>query len=395
MFNYQQDRENYDFKYLKLYDKWLEDNEGAKRAKDYLDKKFFHWVGLKYRDNKEYVEEFWEMIDILIRKNMTSYKFIKENSETKDDFYSNAIHKIDKFLFNKFNENKQSLFVYATSVVTSAFYDVRRANNRQDDIKKMVADAMRGNLSNELEIDKEQTDIFCDVYSQLHDELEYDNKLDEILSKSTANKYDIVYNLKLLEDVNVPKFKRKYLTLQSVVKVKDFEDTVVDELEDLGLDFNTKDYNVDKVEVVKDKGVVVEYYDVSVFNESNGFHKNYFRNQSLSARRNGYQYFAVMSDVYREFPDAVIEKLNNLILETEFSEHEYPDDTPKHLENAYIHLEDIGNEIIEPIWYGLKEERTTRLAVDNSLKTYLEFLDNNENATRTYSFGRIKIAKDD
>ena len=130
MFKYQEGKENYDYKYLKLYEIWLKDNEPSMREKDYMDKKFFHWVGIQYRDNKMYVEEFWEMIDLLIRKNITSYKFIRENNETKDDFYSNAIHKIDKFLFNKFNENKQSLFVYATSVVTSAFYDVKRENKK-------------------------------------------------------------------------------------------------------------------------------------------------------------------------------------------------------------------------------------------------------------------------
>ena len=141
--------------------------------------------------------------------------------------------------------------MYATSVITSAFYDVKREGKRQDEIKKMVADDMRGHLGDEIEIDKEQMDIFSDVYARFDEDLQYENKLEEVLKNSSAKKYDIVRNVRLLEDVNVPKFKRKYLTIQSVVKVRDFEETFIDDLEDLGLNFNTKDYDIDKVEVLK------------------------------------------------------------------------------------------------------------------------------------------------
>ena len=115
-------------------------------------------------------------------------------------------------------------------------------------------------------------------------------------------------------------------------------------------------------------------------------------NQSLCARRNGYQYMAIFSDTYNEMPGAVIEKLNNLLLETEYG-IDYTDEA-RHLENQYIKLSDIKNEkVIKPIWYGLKDDCKERLPVENTLDTYMKWLDENENATRIYSCGRMKIER--
>lgn len=369
MFRYTTAREGYKWSYLELYEEWKKEHEPSKR-KGYLDGRFFHWVGIKYRDEKLYEVEFWEMIDILIRKNMTSHKFINASDDEKDEFYSNAIHKVNKYLFNSFDEKKQSLFVYATSTVTSAFYDVKREDKRQEKIKKAAADQLRGKVDNIMEVSKEQNYIFQDEELQ-EDMIKNDTKkLEQILNKINKTNFVLKRDVSLLENLDVPKFKRRYNTLQAILEPED--------------------------DIAVDKGLVVEYYDVSKFNEYNGIHQNYFKNQALTARRNGYQYFLVFSDVYDEYPEIIIERINNMLLEVTFGIDRYKDLEPKYLEHDYINQEDLIEEnLMPPIWYGLKDDFKRRVAVlDGSLQGYMAFKEENEKATRIYSAGRVKVNKE-
>lgn len=377
-----------------LYKNWLESSEDNKETGGYLNGNFFQWLGLQYRDKDKYKVPFYYAIDLLIRKNITSFKFIQYDDEYKTEFYSNAIYKVNKYLFESYNESKGNLFIYCTSTITSAFWDVIRDKKKQDEIKKKLSNEMRGEYDM-LEIDKEQNSIFEEVYNRLDNDIRLveiettneDGEIEvkykelrtiieentkELLRPFTLNKeYVLKHNLKLLEDKSVPKFKRKYLTFQNIIEFKDSK------------------------ERTENKGVIIEYVDTRLYNEDMGTKSSYFFKQSWVSRINGYQYFLVFNDMWtKELKEIVKEKLNNLILQTKWNDGEYSnEENTKQLQFDYILMKDLKEENIIPHFYwGLHDLRDKReVIMYNTIEAFEEYKQSVENATRVYGCGRIKL----
>ncbi len=378
-----------------LYKMWLELDKENKETGGYLNGNFFQWLGIQYRDKDKYKTSFYYAIDLLIRKNITSHKFIQYDDEYKTEFYSNAIYKVNKYLFESYNESKGNLFTYCTSTITSAFWDVIRDKKKQDEIKKKLSKELRGEYDM-LEIDKEQNSIFEEVYyNELDDdirlvEIEIVNEagevevkykelktiikenIEELLKPFTLNKeYVLKHNLKLLEDKNAPKFKRQYLTFQNIIEFKDSK------------------------ERKENKGVIVEYADTRLYNEDMGTKSSYFFKQSWVSRINGYQYFLVFNDMWtKELKEIVKEKLNNIVVQTEWDDKEYGDkENTKQLQFDYILMKDLKEENIIPHFYwglhGLRDKR--EVVMYNTIEAFEEYKQSVENATRVYGCGRIKL----
>lgn len=144
MFNYQSEERDklIPKKYVKLYEWWREEFPElvSKKKNHYLDKAFYDWVVVKMVKENLYKEEFGEMLDLHVRKFMTSSKFIKTHPEQKDDFYSMAIQFVYRYGIPKVDLDRSS-FVYFTSAIRSGIFQVIKDDNKDiNNIRQMLWD---------------------------------------------------------------------------------------------------------------------------------------------------------------------------------------------------------------------------------------------------------------
>jgi len=368
MFHNQNDEflENKKPKYLELYEEWKEKRpeQSQKRGpKHYIDGDFFQWVVLKYKEEGKYKEEFGELIDILIRKNLTSKKYIRYEPDLKHEMYSSAIYMIFKYTINGFDPQKASAFVFFTSAINNAFYRVLKEYYNQKNVAKEIirrhrVDAIAYNYEPQHVNDIEQE--LKKHYDFIEGDEEVIGDINNVIY-SIKEKYGdkVIFNKKIIENENAPRFRRKYITYQAFIPT------------------------------TNDSGVFVEYFYLPTTNESSGTRPNELMNRAIKARELGYQYFAFYSDELDIGKDTLLEKLDEIVTMTEINS---PEKTGREVRFDYIPTDEFKNsEIEQSFWYGLKEDRKRRfVVVDQSPESYMKWLDNEENATRVYSFGRLK-----
>ena len=256
----------------KLHELYIEEVNPKKRRgkKGYIDSGFFHWIGLKYRDEKIYTTEFWTMVDLLIRKNLTSYKFLGYSDLLKSDMYSEAIFKIDKYLFSSFDESKANLFTYATSTIISAFWDILRNRNRHQSILKSNDAKERYEMDimddDGMIVDADKNERLFSGTNTLRTDVVLDHILDikrndwfDMLLKTykaIANNYFVKTEFKIVEDNSLPKFQRKSLVYHMLIEKK----------------------------------ILLEIYHPALHNHTLFGSKTYIAHRAKLARQNGYQY---------------------------------------------------------------------------------------------------------
>ncbi len=361
--NQSEERDSYIIlKYPETYKKWVEDTgkQPQKRSNDYLDGEFFQFIVTEYQKTKEYRDEFCEMIDLLVRKNMTHRNYIGYQDDVKHELYSNAISKVFKYAIDGYDSTRGTAFVFFTSAITNAFKEVLKDYYRTKKIAKKLlttkqVDAVAYNYDN-IHI--------ADIENQIKQSLVYfeDDEVEEIkrvwndFYTELSTKYT-TKRMKILVDPNTPKFKRKYVTYDHFIPVGD-------------------------------SGIMIEFYDLRTTNESNGTRPSELRDRMLIARKNGYQYFGVFSDQWEIGKQILLDKLQVMKECVEFN-HDQP--TGRELQFDFIPTELITDEnILEPIFWGLKEDRSQRVVIDQHIESYINWLDSEENPTRVYGWGRLK-----
>ena len=175
----------------------------------------------------------------------------------------------------------------------------------------------------------------------------------------------VKFNHKLTEFPTAPVFRRKHTIYQSAL--------IIDEKREF------------------DKGVLVEFFDLRNINEDSGIRPSELTNRAQTARKLGWQYFAIMSDQL-EFQEQMIEKLIEVYSDTN---NQIPTTQGRHLQMDYITYNDIlkaiEDEDINISWYGLLEDREERLLMSSQdVNEYIRFKDENKYATRVYDFGILK-----
>jgi hypothetical protein len=377
--------------YPKTYEIWLLSTNGksSKRQQDYLDGNFFQYVVVEYAKNGSYKTEFCEMIDLLIRKVITHKNYIGYDADIKHELYSVAMDKIFKYTIAGYNSSKGTAFVFFTSAITNAFKEVLKDYYKTKKIAKRLLTIRQ---SDAVAYNYESADI-SEIEDQIKKSLVYFEDDDIIDIKREWNdfynqineKYPLT-RLKLLEDPNTPKFKRKYITYDHIILLSDI--SVVEDIDDVSDYFSDILDDEDEPELKAKKGVVVELFDLRTTNESNGTRPNELMSRAIIARKNGYQYFGVFSDQWTVAPEVIKMKLDQLV---EYTRLELSESQGRDLQFDYIVKDDLSDDNLHPaIFWGLSEDRTTRYVLNQNIESYISWLDSVKNPTRVYGFGRLK-----
>ena len=360
--------ENVPLKYEKLYKQWLVDNntKPMKRTKDYLDGRFFEWLVLEYRDKGLYKDEFGENLSLLIRKIMTSRKYIGYSQDLHASMYSEAINMIFRYTIKGFDPEKASAFVFFTSAINNSFLLVLKKHYHQKNLAKEIirqqrVDAIAYNYdSNEItEIEQELKKMNIDEVEPIETIIEQKINFNKQLKEWFP---EIVIGYRMLENENVPKFKRKYFEYGLFLPVGD-------------------------------SGIMIDYFYLPITNEASNTRPNELHQRAMTARKNGFQYFGVFSDVWDDSDEAK-ETIKNRIEEMITLMMTDSDEiTGKELQFDYIPTEIFNSSAIEkPFFWVLDDKRDIRkVMTDQSVESWLKWLDTSPNPTRVYSFGRLKI----
>lgn len=400
--NQSEERDNYiKLAYPILYKQWLLDNNKtpSKAANFYMDGEFFQWVISKYKHLGIHKNEACELIDLLIRKNMTSKNFIGYDNEIRHEMYGVAMDKIFKYTIAGYDDTKGTAFVFFTSAITNAFKEVLKDYYKT---RKIVKRLLTVRQTDAVAYNYESADI-AEIESQIKKSLVYfeDDEISEIKRVwndfyTTLNQTYQMKRLKLLVDKNTPKFKRQYITYDHFIAINDNHMPRIEHLQKLMNDamgiedelYEEYQNEIDTLTASIKSGIVVEFYDTRTTNESNGTRPSELKTRALVARRNGYQYFAVFSDQWEIGKDMLLQKLSEM---KEYVEFNHDKSTGRELQWDYITNVDLSDDNIqEPFYWGLKEERASRVVIPQNINDYINWLDTEENATRVYSFGRLK-----
>lgn len=360
-------------KYPETYKKWKKDNNLEDRrlkANMYMDKEFFQFIVEAYINDGSYKVEFCELIDLLTRKNMTSSLFIGYYDQ-HDDMYSLAVQKCIIDAPRSYDKDIQSAFVYFTSTVRNSFFEILKNFYKTKEIalkilKSELYEAIAYN------VDKE---YIAEIDREIHKAIDFAEE-EEVIQMyenrtqffDTLRENFTVKNVRLLENKNAPKYKRKYEHFQGLIPVKT-------------------------------KGVIIDYFDLTNTNEAMGTRPGYIQFRSRVARLNGYQYLAVFSDIWESDPSIYMDRIEHLMTYIEMNHPvmEFGDSYGYDLGSSYIpfsHYDDTN--LTKPKWYGLKDDRKVRYPIiDQDVQKYINWLDTNENATRVYDCGRLDIKLSD
>lgn len=365
MFNHQSEERDQliQLKYPDTYQRWLQmtGKQPQKRTNDYMDGEFFQYIVVEYKANQSYKTELCELIDLLIRKNMTHRNYIGYEDEQKSEMYSCAMDKIFKYTIDGYNPEKGTAFVFFTSAITNAFKESLKDYYKT---KKIVKRLLTERQTDAIAYNYESKDI-SEFEDQIKKSLVYfeDDEVEDIKRVwnefyTTLNEKYKMKRLRLLVDPNTPKFKRKYVVYDHLIPIGD-------------------------------KGIIVEYFDVRTTNESNGTRPSELSQRAIIARNNGYQYFGVFSDQWEIGSGILLQKLSVM---KEYVEFNHDKTTGRELQFDYILQDDITDDnILPPVFWGLSGERKQRVVMDQNIESYIKWLDTEENPTRVYGFGRLKV----
>ena len=401
-------------KYPETYKDWCEQNDVKVKSNYYLDGNFFQYVVTTYKSTGELKQELCELVDLLIRKNLTHKKFIRYDNGEKDEMYSNALAKVFQYTIAGYDETKATAFVFFTTAIRNAFKEVLKDYYKQKNLARQLLKSRDLNRF----IQNYDTQDICDFDESINDALEFmaDEEEEETIFEMTEffkqikDRWDFK-QIKMLEDENAPKFKRQYTTFNCFIPVHNFTE------ESCGLEYYS---NINKQDLVKyakklkipldgnkdikdikkaylktlidrSKGIVVEYFDLKLFNESNGIPPSYIQNRSMMVRKLGHQYVGVFSDEWEHQDDdgnnvgqKVIMKRIQDCFDSVLCES--PISNGRYVRFSYIPLSELNENNMHPkVWFGLKDKREKRHIVpDQTPMSYLNWLNSEKNATRVY-----------
>lgn len=402
-------------KYLAVYQSWCQENNKKERAGHYLDGEFFQWCVVHHKQTNKLSDELCELLDLLVRKNITHKNFIRYEDEVKHEMYSNAMSKIFQYTIRGYDESKGTAFVFFTSAIRNAFKEVLKDYYAS---KNLAAHLLKTRNIDLFVHNYEVADI-CDFDDTVTDALKFmnDDDKDEVKFEMNSFYKEIAETwnfdkIRLIEDDNAPKFKRQYYTFNCFIPVHDFCD------EKFGLNLytnvNKKDFisfaarmgvesdETKDIEILKKrfiaaltkraKGIIVDYFDLSLINESNGIPPSYIQNRAMMVRKLGHQYIGVFSDEWnfkdedsgKEIGKIQIKKrIQNLF---DMMLAEYPVATGRFVRHSYIPLDQLDESNMHPkVWYALSDKRDIRnLSPDQTPAAYLNWLNYEKNPTRVY-----------
>ena len=376
--------------FYKNQEKYVEEN-GIKynKSKDYICKQYYQYLVESYISNKdkEIVDKdldwnYAKALDIHIRHCMTHSSFIQYNNEMKGNFYSNAMYRLQNFTIRTYKPEIQSAFVYFTSTINNAFKEEINSMNKQNNIRKHIKetkglDCLVTNIE-----DKDRITLEKDY------ELKYGigtSQNESLFIQELRNIYTLK-PIKICEDQNVPRFKRKHIEY---------------------------DYFI---EVLKDKenhiGVIVEYIDLEKMNERSGITRKYLQHRNIIARKNGHQIIQIFSDLYHDKEienDKLFDIISNCVNSIKQSSESIGKYRELNLMISYIppkHFLDNLEKITEPVWWPVIRDNKSKfiddmenykyysyrgLSISQSAESYLEILEMDKTATRIYDSGKLQI----
>jgi len=408
-------------KFQVLFKKWAQDEGKELKSTHYMSGDFFQHVVMQYKESGKHVNELCEMIDLLVRKNLTHRDWIRYDAGDKHEMYSNALAKIFQYTISGYDPAKGTAFVFFTTAIRNAFKEVAKDLYDEKNIAKKILKSRDIGMF----IENFAIQDICDFDEVIKDGLEFmsDDEADEVKFEMNEFYTTIAQNwkfdkIKLIEDENAPKFKRQYHTFNCFIPVHDYTE------EKFGLDLyanvNKKDFvkfaksmNV-ILDVNKDikelkrlflhtlskraKGIVVEFFDLKVVNEACGTPPSYIQNRAMLVRKLGHQYVGVFSDEW-EFKDEngneigkkvilrrIQDSYNNMLTESPISNGRY-------IRYSYIAKEDLNDNNMHPkVWYALDEKREVRhINPDQTAQSYLNWLNAEKNQTRVYDASILKV----
>jgi len=409
-------------KYLEVYQAWCEQVGKKEKAGHYLDGEFFQWCVMKYKnsDGVELKDELCELLDLLVRKNITHKNFIRYEDEDKHEMYSNAMSKIFQYTIKGYDESKGTAFVFFTSAIRNAFKEVLKNYYTS----KNLASHLLRTRNIDLFVHNYETEDICDFDDSVRDALKFMNDDEKDEARFEMNEFytEIAADwqfekIRLIEDDNAPKFKRQYYTYNCFIPVHDFCD------EKFGLNLYT---NVNKqsfiefakrmnvlldedrdVEVLKKhfiaalikraKGIVVDYFDLNLINESNGIPPSYIQNRAMMVRKLGHQYVGVFSDEWnfktedgKERGKQVVK--NRIQHSFDLMLSNYPFSNGRFVRYSYITLPELTEDNMHPkVWYALSDNRDIRnISPDQTPMAYLNWLNSEKNPSRVYDACMLK-----
>jgi hypothetical protein len=334
------------------------------RNQDYLSSQYFQYLTEEIQDktqDSEIKTLFSLACDILIRHCMTHKSFIQYNLETKTEFYSYAQFRIFNYGLKTYNRKAGKAFVYLTSIINNSFKQIIKDDNKQKIMAYNLAksEGLEGQIAN---MDKYSTLEFESQYFSFYEDT--NSIINPPFVVDLFLKYKNIKPIRILNEENVPRFKRSYTEFDYFLEVKD------------------------------GKGIIIEYIDLYKFNENNGTSKNYFKNRLIKARENGYQTFFVFSDEYNNDEENVWNALDLMIQLIKEEKTDYSKTVNPMKE--YIKNEDFLDKLdeykkSEPVWYLVKDNGYKREQSVQDVNVYLEEKNKNSNTTRIYDCGIIEL----
>jgi DNA-directed RNA polymerase specialized sigma24 family protein len=140
---------NVPIKWKDTYKIWCEeypDDVMGISERRYMDRNFLQYIYEKWAEDGSYSREFGELIDLIVRKLMTTKRFLQTSDQQKEEFYSKAIEKIYKYATKSYKKEKGYFFTYVTSTIRTAFYDVMKDDQNQIQIANKLLREQRSSL---------------------------------------------------------------------------------------------------------------------------------------------------------------------------------------------------------------------------------------------------------
>lgn len=375
-------------RFHKAEKQWIVDNDIKRVQKNYLQGRYLQYLAVEYQkflktgrtkiNDLEFL--FGKAIDILARHILTTGRYIRENAETKEDYYDSAIDMVYKRGVIQFDESKGSAFTHFTTVISNQYMleYKDKIKNKNMAFNQLKVGGMSSQISNlettdEDELGKE----FGMEYSTLY-------KGDMSVFEVELRKRFKVKPLKIIEDSTAPRARRTFKEYPLFLEVKTIKQEIVND-------------KLEEVPVIT--GLVIEYIDILNMNNES-ISKTHLTNRMKLARDNGYQYLAVYSDVYNddEFDDDILFKyiadFYTMILHS-VDGLGSPDIEDRYLgQKSYIPTDTykmMSQE--EPVWFFIDEKNEKRyMPKEQTEEFWNKCVNDNHNIKRIFDYGRLILA---
>ena len=313
--------------YPEVEAKWRKDNNLTHNKKGYIDNKFLTYIVTQYMEapTKENGRVMGELLDLMIRKNMTAKKYIVLSDQLKADIYSNAMCSV-LIAINKFNKNNGTVFTFLTTIITNAFKNILTNESKHtlaiSNLYKKGETPLLHNIDKKQEgtinmANKESYTQLDESITKLKDIANYNKEsptigddptpaevafYKELIQIITVERDELIdyceYDtVRLLTSDNLPSFKRKYKIFNKALNFNG-----------VPLPSNNK-FLTDEY---KKNIIVVEFIDIAKVSEHDGMYAGLYQDRVIRVRNNGMQYFGVYSDDWSD-PTAKELLINKLI----------------------------------------------------------------------------------